>query len=240
MSNYFWGGSLDNHKLRWLRWEDLTRAKAVGGMGFKDLRLFNLAMLGKQSWRLVTRLESLGSRVLKGKYFPHGGFLLATKKKNSCHTWRAILAGRTVLQKGFIKRVGTGETINIWEDNWIPSLHRLRPLTKPEECNANKVSELLSEDGNGWNCDLIACCFHPVEAKEIMKIPLDRLHEDFNAWAFEKHGNYSVRSAYRRLCDERMQNEDARRHAAATSIASMTPMWKQVWKLGVPPKIRSF
>jgi hypothetical protein len=44
-------------------------------MGFHDLSLFNQATLGNQGWRLLTRLESLCARVLKGKYFPNSSFL---------------------------------------------------------------------------------------------------------------------------------------------------------------------
>lgn len=116
VSNYWWGSSLDNHKIHWVRWEKLTRSKGQGGMGFRDFSLFNQAMLGKQGWRLLTRPNSLCAKVMKGKYFPTGDFLLTTKRRQSSATWRSILYGRDVLQKGLIKRVGPGD-INIWQEN---------------------------------------------------------------------------------------------------------------------------
>jgi len=83
ITNYWWGSSIDSNKIHWQRWSKLTRTKADGGMGFRDLPLFNQALLGKQGWQLMMRPDSLCARVLKGKYYPHGDFLSATRKKRS-------------------------------------------------------------------------------------------------------------------------------------------------------------
>jgi hypothetical protein len=68
--------------------------KHHGGMGFRDVKQFNVAMLGKQGRHLMTSPDSLYSRVLKGKYYHNGDFLSARNKRNSSHTWRALLTGK--------------------------------------------------------------------------------------------------------------------------------------------------
>ena len=46
---FWWGhGRSATRGINWLSWEKLSMHKSHGGMGFKDLSAFNLAMLGKQ------------------------------------------------------------------------------------------------------------------------------------------------------------------------------------------------
>ena len=44
----FWWGQVGNErKIHWKNWSFLSREKNEGGMGFRDLRFFNLVMLAK-------------------------------------------------------------------------------------------------------------------------------------------------------------------------------------------------
>lgn len=239
ISNYWWGSSVDSHKIHWQRWSKLTTPKGEGGMGFRDLPLFNKALLGKQGWRLMVMPDSLCARVLKGKYYPHGDFLSASRKKRASETWRVVLYGREVLLKGTIKRVGPGSTINIWNDNWLPGGVSLKPLVRLDEALFESVDELFIPGTRSWREDLIRASFVPCDAEEILKIrPNFRVQEDIIAWNYERNGLYSVRSAYRLLKAEQSQSEAGKLNDTTSSSDSI--IWKRLWRLRVPLKIRIF
>ena len=69
----------------------LTQFKKVGGMGFRDLKSFNLVMLAKQGWRLLQNQESLVYQCLKARYFPRCSFLEAVDSPNSSYIWKSIM-----------------------------------------------------------------------------------------------------------------------------------------------------
>ena len=66
MNAFWWGhGGASNKGMHWLSWEKLSVHKNHGDMGFKYLATFNVAMLGKQGWKLQTDSDSLVSRIFK-------------------------------------------------------------------------------------------------------------------------------------------------------------------------------
>ena len=65
-----------------MSWEKLCAPKSCGGMGFKKLKEFNLALLAKQGWRLQQSYDSLVYKVLKAKYFPTNDFSQAVLGKS--------------------------------------------------------------------------------------------------------------------------------------------------------------
>lgn len=70
--NFWWGVENRKRKTHWIAWDKLTCSKDRGGMGFRDMKLFNQALLARQAWRLIEKPDSLCARVLKARYYPNG------------------------------------------------------------------------------------------------------------------------------------------------------------------------
>jgi hypothetical protein len=73
--NFWWGDEENRKRMHWLAWDKLVRPKSHGGVGFRDLRVFNQALLARQAWRLLKFPDSLCARLLKAKYYPSGDLL---------------------------------------------------------------------------------------------------------------------------------------------------------------------
>ena len=110
---FWWDQRGDWRKVHWDKWEDMCQHKDQGGMGFKDLTMFNEAMLTKLAWRLLHDDNSLFYKVFKARFFPRGTILEAKDSSSASYAWKSILKGREVILKGAQWRVGDGQQIRI-------------------------------------------------------------------------------------------------------------------------------
>ena len=96
-------------------------AEVYGGLGFRSLHDFNISLLGKQAWRLILQPHSLVSQLYKARYYPSSSFLSAKIGGSPSYIWRSILAAQDLIRMGISVRVGSGETVRVIGDPWLPS-----------------------------------------------------------------------------------------------------------------------
>ena len=151
MRRFWWGQRGQDSRIAWVSWKRLCKSKLKGGMGFRNLQAFNLAMLAKQGGRLLMNPNSLVARVYKAKYYPHRNVLNASLGSRPSYAWRSIMQGIEVVKKGSRWRVGNGKLIHIWKDKWLPTPTTSKVVSPP--CSFDDypmVSALIDYDTRRW------------------------------------------------------------------------------------------
>jgi hypothetical protein len=119
MNSFWWGGGANNKGIRWLAWDRMIQPKSQGGMGFRDLHAFNLAMIAKQGWNMMTKPNSLVARLYKARYFPNSSLFDSKIGNNPSYAWRGIWKARHILMHGCRWSIGRGTSIRVTNDPWL-------------------------------------------------------------------------------------------------------------------------
>lgn len=91
LNRYWWkSGGNQSRGITWLSWRAMSMSKSQCGMGFRYMYGFNIALLGKQVWRCITKPHMLVSRVLKTRYFSDVSLLNAKKGQGGSCIWSSI------------------------------------------------------------------------------------------------------------------------------------------------------
>jgi hypothetical protein len=240
IADFFWGTEEGKKNMHWRSWEWLSSPKQYGGLGFRDLVLFNQAMLGRQCWRLLTEPNSLCARVLKGRYFPETDFWHASKPRSSSYTWRSILFGKELIKQGIRWGIGDGKTTRLLSDHWIPEVAPgfLKPRGPIPE--GASVSLIMDSDRMIWDTDRIQTLFDEETAAKILQVPISRHGgEDFVSWPYTKNGAYSVRSAYHLARTEAFYlARSMPKQGLSSTREDEAPLWKKLWAIKAPGKMK--
>ncbi|XP_035543621.1 uncharacterized protein LOC118347698 [Juglans regia] len=237
LSRFWWVNQQGESSICWRKWEKMGKQKSKGGLGFRDVESFNMALLAKQGWRLIKNPMSLAARVFKEKYFRQSNFMDAKLNSQPSLIWRSIWQARELVKDGVRWRVGDGSKIKIWGEKWLPSPSSFSIQSPISVLQAEaKVEELIDKQKGEWREDLIRTMFSFNEAEQILSIPLSRgLVQDKLFWGSSKIGEFSVGSAYFLQLDrlKSLQGESSRE-------GSKDEKWSIIWNLTVPNSVKIF
>ncbi|XP_031101746.1 uncharacterized protein LOC116005640 [Ipomoea triloba] len=227
--NRFWWGAGTKRRIHWKAWDRLCKPKKFGGLGFKDLRAFNLAMLGKQAWRFLLNPNSLVARIYKARYYPRTSFIDATIGSCPSYCWRSIMAAHDLICGGVRRRIGDGKDTLIWGHPWLPDgLNPIVQTPMPEQLNGSLVSGLIDANTGMWDIPILNDIFTSQDVLRISRIPISPGYEDSWYWHGDPKGCYTVKSGYRTILGDYSSMDD--------NFGERISMWK----IKVPPKWKTF
>lgn len=174
MNSFWWRGETRGRRgINWKEWNHLTLPRFKGGLNFRNIRDFNLALISKQFWRLMQNPTSLVARVYKAKYHPNCSLLEAKKGGNPSFIWSSLMESQEIIHRHSRWRIGDGRSVKIWGDKWLPSLDNPTVITHPFPFLENEsVSALMLADNSGWDAEAIREIFVERDVKLILSIPL--------------------------------------------------------------------
>lgn len=200
MNAFWWSSNSSNNKgIKWLSWTRMSMSKKQGGLGFRDLHGFNMALLGKQCWNLLKNPDALVSRILKARYYPNCSLLHANRTGGSSFTWSGIWEAKEFVKDGLRRVMGDGRSIDVFQDRWLRGKpdYCVDQYTQSQANRHTKVCEFLLEDQKAWDERKIRSTFNTTDTEAILSVRVSQNStKDRVAWLHSSNGQYSVKSGY--------------------------------------------
>ncbi|CAJ2631793.1 unnamed protein product [Trifolium pratense] len=154
---FFLGGSENIRKVSWINWNTICLRKEYGGLGVRQLREFNLALLGKWCWRILVDREGLWFRVLAGRYGVERGRLCEGGARGSTW-WRELAriqdgggeAGIGWFRECVVRQVGDESDTFFWTDPWVDGISLRERYGRLFDLAENKSASVAEMFMRGW------------------------------------------------------------------------------------------
>jgi ribonuclease HI len=233
--NFWWGFPKDKTRNLSLKsWSSICLPKEEGGLGFRRMHEFNLALIAKLGWKLISNLDCLWVKQLQNKYIKYGDFISSPVSSSASWLWKGIQKIKPIISAGACLRVSKTSSAPIWSSNWVPTIPSFRPRPKfPFNINhpALQVRDLIDHNRDSWNAPSIHAIFDSTSAHEILKIRISMDPGVNFLWAPSTSGQFTVSSAYQFILANGSNN-------ASTSNNSI--FWKSIWKLNLNDRLKLF
>jgi hypothetical protein len=235
--DFLWGGVGKEFKYHLVNWDRVCEPIRCGGLGIRNLVLFNQALLGKWLWRYALEKEALWRRIVESKYGGMWGGWCTNPGQGpyGLSLWKYIRRIWPKFVDSTYFKVGNGAHLKFWHHQWcgetslkgrFPELFRIASL--PEA----SVKDLALFEGSNfsWNVSFTRSVqdWELESVAEFMDVIYSMLPSqegvDSIYWKLSSQKVFSVNSFYKRLM---------------APVDKCYP-WKSVWKPLAPSKVNFF
>ncbi|XP_071695782.1 uncharacterized protein [Rutidosis leptorrhynchoides] len=125
---FFWGGSSNDNKINWIKWDQIILPYDCGGLNVGSLFAKNISLLCRTIWKEIIKAGKVADNI------------------------------GTTFTSSISKRIGNGTSISFWHDIWIGSeclkdtFHRLFMLESRKEATvADRIMNVNSTSIGNWD-----------------------------------------------------------------------------------------
>uniref|UniRef100_A0A2N9EX59 Reverse transcriptase domain-containing protein n=1 Tax=Fagus sylvatica TaxID=28930 RepID=A0A2N9EX59_FAGSY len=231
------GGMGEGKKFHLVNWSQVYQPLKMGGLGVRNLRLFNQALLGKWLWRYGNEENAFWRHLISAKYGnSFGGW--TTRELHGRYgsgLWKHIIKGWGMFTRHVHFEVGDGSKTKFWDDVWCRSCSLKHAFPDLYSIARNKdaaVGDLLQFQNGGvtWLSDFI----RHVQNWELESVNL--LLELLYSSSAKGYGE--DRMCWRGGCKDGFQVKAYYRDILPPS--GLTLPWKSIWRAKAPPRMAFF
>ncbi|XP_026450690.1 uncharacterized protein LOC113350786 [Papaver somniferum] len=240
MRNFLWHDNVGRRKIHLVKWDAICIKKKHGGLGVKNLKIMNQALLCKWSWRFAKEEDAMWRKIVAEKYGT-GDVQWMAKVPNCSYgssVWRAIMNHNSFFLKHVRFKVHSGSLLRFWKDNWLydtPIKDCYPHLYNVSRSKNHKVDEMGVTEENGvvWNLRSprrlfgAAAMEHAILVSDLASFTFTPDLGDELQWNLCASKVYSVKSLYDFL-------------SVIDADTAEKPVFSFIWKQKYPPKIGFF
>ena len=115
---FLWNATDKSHYLSRIGWDNVSEPIHMGGLGFRNIRNWNITFMAKLAWSIIKDENKLWIRIIKSKYLKKVFFINYSHKNGNSPLWSDIRKGRE-LHVGLIHRIANvNDTSLCFIDGW--------------------------------------------------------------------------------------------------------------------------
>nr|GEY62813.1 hypothetical protein [Tanacetum cinerariifolium] len=149
MRDFLWNFGVFKRGKSLINWKSVCKMKVKGGLGIKSLDSWNIALMSKHIWNVITNKESMWVRWVNTYRL----------KEGSCWAWKKILKIRGLIKEHIFHKIGDGRNTSLWFDNWHPICPLSNFISKRMIASSglnlqNKVADVIKNGEWNWPVNL--------------------------------------------------------------------------------------
>jgi hypothetical protein len=227
----------DQPKFHLLNWAKVCEPLDHGGLGVKNLRLFNQSLLGKWLWRYGKERDALWRQVVEVKYGSLWGGWCSKYCRGAYGVglWKGIRKGWDRFSHSISFSVGNGARVQFWSDVWCgdSTLKGAFPdlFSIAADKEAAVADYLMIRNGNihwevtfernlqDWEIESLTSFLDRIYSASINDSGIDQM-----CWQQDDKLGFTVKSYYKCL----------------NASPPIQFPWKAIWKAKAPPRVAFF